>query len=117
MGAVRPEYKQELEAQFAAVGPFGVARKAVLPADLAEFARPVSEQRREARVGQIGLLRAAGAVKPPAHGPAAREAVLSGGKETECALRLKQAERRELISLAPDRKSTRLNSSHSSISY
>src|SRR6266571_3872512 len=101
MGAMRPEYKQELEAQLAAVGPFGVTRKAVLPADLAEFARPVGEQRREARVGQIGLLRAPGAVKPPAHGPAAREAVLSGGKETECALRLKQAERRELIPLAP----------------
>src|SRR5260370_29775720 len=107
MGAVRPEYKHELEAQLVGVSSLGVTRKAVLPTDLAEFARPVGEQRREAGVGQIGLLGAPGAVKPPAHGPAAREAVLSGGKETKCALRLKQAERRELIALAPDQFAAR----------
>src|SRR5260370_36048125 len=97
MGAVRPEYKHELEAQLVGVSSLGVTRKAVRPTDLAEFARPVGEQRRQAGVGQIGLLGAPGATKPPAHGPAAREAGRSGAKKTKCALRLKPADRREPI--------------------
>src|SRR5258708_40315037 len=45
MGAVRAEHKQKLEAKFVAVVPFGIAREAVLPANLAELAWPIGEQR------------------------------------------------------------------------
>src|SRR5262249_18914556 len=45
VGAMRADRKQELEQELVGIHAFGVPRVAILPANLAELARPVSNQR------------------------------------------------------------------------
>src|SRR4029077_3682488 len=98
VGAVRPETKLELEQQFVVLLPFCKLGEAILPANLAEFARPVGEQRGKTVIGQIRPAGAAGTVIAPSDRPAPVEAIIARSVEAKRALLHGQ-----LVAAAPDK--------------
>src|ERR1700716_1615240 len=75
----------------------GVIGKTILSPNLTEFARPVSQDRRPALIGKVGLARPIGPVIASHHEPSAVELVLSRRVHTEGTL-LKS----RFLALAPD---------------
>ena len=94
MGA---ENEDELEQQLITVLAFSEMSEAVLAADLAELAGPVSENSRKTVIDQIRGTGSARTIKAASDRPSAVEAVIAGGKKTEGALR-----EGELLATAPD---------------
>lgn len=104
---MRAENKQKLEAQFVGIEFFSIARKTVLPSDLAELAWPIRQNRGETGVAQISVLGASAAVKAAANGPPAREPVLAGRVEAKGPLCFQGGESRKLIAVAPNQLGAR----------
>ena len=86
MGAVRPEYQQELEEKLMGIAAFGVARETVLAPDLAEFTGPVGQHAGGAAIHQGGVARPVGAVVTTADRPTPIEPVIRGRVKAEGAL-------------------------------
>src|SRR5436309_11537930 len=79
MRAMRTQRKNHLHQQLVRILVLRIPRKPVLTANLAEFARPVSEDNRATVVSQIGQLAALGAVETPANKPASSQLVIRRG--------------------------------------
>src|SRR5262245_7859742 len=77
MRAVRADGKLELKQEFIRRRPERVIGPPVLPAHLAELARPVRHDERSARVFRVRLRRAAGAIEPRAREPSPRELIVA----------------------------------------
>src|SRR5467141_2101085 len=97
MRPVRPDGKQELEQELVRRGPYRIFRPAVLPAYLAELARPVGQKQRLPGIEQRCIVGTIGAVVAGTCKPAPSELIIAGHV---VAHRLLQAV--ELIAVAPD---------------
>src|SRR5438093_1857459 len=97
MRAMRTQRKNHLHQQLVRILILRIPRKPVLTANLAEFARPVSQNDGASVVSQIGQLAALGAVETPANKPASSKLVIGRGIHAKCPLLTGQ-----LLSLAPD---------------
>src|SRR5919204_4250902 len=86
MRAMRADGELELEQEFVRSRPQRVVGAPVLPADLAELARPVCEEQRAAPIEQRRVGRAVAAVVPRAHEPAPRELIVGRGVRARAAL-------------------------------
>src|SRR5437660_94681 len=86
MGAVRPDGKLELEQELVRVDALRVVGAPVLPANLAELARPVREDQRPARIEQRRVGGAVAAVVPGTHEPAPPELIIAGDVHAGAAL-------------------------------
>src|SRR5713226_7582244 len=95
--AVRPDGKLELEQQLVRRGPDRIFRPAVLPAYLAELARPVGQEQRLPGIEQRSIVGAIRAVVAGTRKPAPSELIVAGHV---VAHRLLQAI--ELVAAAPD---------------
>src|ERR1051325_1541448 len=74
---MRTDRELQLEQQFVGDLIAGIGRAAVLPAHLAELARPERQRRRAALVAQRQIRRAVRSVVAPTDEPAARELVVA----------------------------------------
>src|SRR5712692_4364007 len=95
--AVRPDGKLELEQELVRRGPDRIFRPAVLPAYLAELARPVGQKQRLPGIEQRCIVGTIGAVVAGTRKPAPPELIVAGHV---VAHRLLQAF--ELIAAAPN---------------
>src|SRR5438874_9488311 len=87
MRAVRADGELELKQEFVRSGAERVVGAPVLPANLAELARPVREDQRPARIEQRRVGRAVAAVVPRAHEPAPPELIIAGDVHAHAALK------------------------------
>src|SRR5438093_12397771 len=97
MRAVRPDGELELEQELVRRGPDRIFRPAVLPAYLAELARPVGHEQRLPGIEQRCVVGTIGAVVAGTRKPAPSELIVAGHV---VAHRLLQAV--ELVAAAPD---------------
>src|SRR6266852_2262556 len=109
--SVRAHHEKELEQKFVGVREIpGIGEPqmpvSILPADLAELARPVRENTGKSGVRQIGGGCVAAAVEAASDGPPAVDAIFSGRVQAECVLRLERVESRQLIARAPEQLRT-----------
>src|SRR5437879_2701190 len=74
-----------------------IVRETILPAHLAELARPIGKHDRAALIGEVGKFAARGTVKAPAHKPAPSQLIVTRGVEPEGSLL-----QGKLLALAPD---------------
>src|SRR6266436_2811039 len=108
MCAVRTHHKEKLKQEFVGVRIIGGDRigempEAVLPADLAELAGPVSEDSGKAGIRQICIRCVTAAVEAAADGPATVGSVFGIGIEAESMLGLEKGSGRNLGARAPEK--------------
>src|SRR5467141_2797484 len=80
--------------------------EAVLSTDLAELAGPIGKNTGKAGVGEIGAGGPAAAVEAAAEGPAAIDAIFSGGVHAEGMLGLENVDGRQLVAGTPEELGT-----------
>src|SRR6266446_4503093 len=108
VSAVRAHHKKKLEKNFIGIREIGRTGRhmteAVLPADLAKLARPISEDTGKAGIRQTGIGGVAAAVEASADGPAAIYTVFRGGVHAKSMFGLKKIRdrSRELVTRAPE---------------
>src|SRR5712692_8642071 len=95
--AVRPDGKLELEQELVRRGPDRIFRPAVLPAYLAELARPVGQKQRLPGIEQRCIVGTIGAVVASSRKPAPSELIVAGHVVAHRVLSAV-----ELIAAAPD---------------
>ena len=78
---------------------------AILATDLAELARPVSQDTRKAAVSKVAIVGMAAAIEAAADGPATIQAIFGVSIHAKRVLRLKDSGGRELIVRAPEKLS------------
>src|ERR1700694_4095110 len=112
VSAVRAHHKKKLEKKFIGIREIGWSGRqmteAVLPADLAKLAGPISEDTGKAGIRQMGIGGVAAAVEASADGPAAIYAVFGVGVQTKSMLRLEKSwhGERKLVTRAPEQLGT-----------
>ena len=94
---MRPENEDELEQQLVGVSPFGVMPEAVLAAELAELARPVSQDAGKTRIDQAGVGGAGAAVETSPGSPTPIQPVIERRVHAEGMLGFGREQRRELV--------------------
>src|SRR6202158_201315 len=112
VSAVRAHHEKKLEKKFIGIREIGWSGRqmteAVLPADLAKLAGPISEDTGKAGIRQMGIGGVAAAVESSADGPAAIYTVFGVGIQTKSVLRLEKSWHcwRKLVARAPEQLGT-----------
>src|ERR1700694_3640469 len=112
VSAVRAHNEKKLEKKFIGIREIGWSGRqmteAVLPADLAKLAGPISEDTGKAGIRQMGIGGVAAAVESSADGPAAIYAVFGVGIQAKSMLCLEKSWHcwRKLVARAPEQLGT-----------